>query len=293
MKHPGRRRHERSPPADFEAARQRRGGRPGGLLHPRRRDRRPGGRALPGRVGSSTYDCSPSALASAGSPDLRVAGVSGTGANGPRWSSARSARACTRPRCAGRCRARRGPPGATRCGSGTGRSISGAGLGGAPSVVPLTLASGSVSSARSRRCGSARRARGSPWSSARPTAPSQVWLGGVVRNQRRCASTTSNPITPQGVAVTDVAWNDPLKLFVIGRVAEHRRRERLRGAGRRLAVVAAQHHRPAADPGQHHRAPRTRTPGCRPGTTVWVQRAGAWASPGTGETPGVNPVYLE
>ena len=46
---------------------------------------------------------------------------------------------------------------------------------------------------------------------------SQLYVGTIVRNSNQVSVDNLEPISPQGIDVTDVAWNDQLKLFVTGR----------------------------------------------------------------------------
>jgi hypothetical protein len=46
---------------------------------------------------------------------------------------------------------------------------------------------------------------------------SQIYVGYIVRSADGVRVDNLVPISPQGVAVTDVAWNDQLKLFAVGR----------------------------------------------------------------------------
>jgi hypothetical protein len=48
-------------------------------------------------------------------------------------------------------------------------------------------------------------------------ASSQIYVGYIVRSADGVRVDNLVPISPQGVWVTDVAWNDQLKLFSIGR----------------------------------------------------------------------------
>jgi dipeptidyl aminopeptidase/acylaminoacyl peptidase len=123
----------------------------------------------------------------------------------------------------------------------------------------------------------------------------QVWIGSVIRTgegagQVRVDSLT--PITPQDVAVTDVAWNDQLKLFTIGRILAS-------GESSVFEVQVDGSLWTARGIGNLPQAPDSITVAenevawVSAGGTVWAQRAGNWVSPGTGPTSGTNPVYLE
>jgi hypothetical protein len=122
---------------------------------------------------------------------------------------------------------------------------------------------------------------------------SQVWIGDVVRSAASVLVSGLVAISPLGIAITDVAWNDPFKLFAIGRDISSgeggvfevqcdgslwvprgignlpQNPDSITGAERVVAAVSA-------------------------GGTVWVQQTGGWASPSGGGTAyGTNPVYVE
>ena len=44
----------------------------------------------------------------------------------------------------------------------------------------------------------------------------QIWIGAVVRTSNQVRVDSLTAISPQGIDVTDVAWNDDLKLFAVG-----------------------------------------------------------------------------
>jgi hypothetical protein len=121
-----------------------------------------------------------------------------------------------------------------------------------------------------------------------------VWVGAVVRSPAQVRVDSLEQITPQGIAIKDVAWNDALKLFVIGRVVSSgetnifevqvdgslwtpRNISGLPSAPDSITVAENQVAWVSA------------------GQAIWVQRAGSWANPGpiNGQTNGTNPVYLE
>jgi hypothetical protein len=128
-------------------------------------------------------------------------------------------------------------------------------------------------------------------SNARPQT-SQVYVGGVVRTGSDVRVTNLTPISPQAINVNDVAWNDQLKLFVVGtNLITHswglwevqcdgslwtlrsnfglpQAPDSLTVASGSVAVVSA-------------------------GDTVWRQQAGSWEPLGADETHGSNPIYNE
>jgi hypothetical protein len=167
------------------------------------------------------------------------------------------------------------------------------GSNGAAVSVPLTASNGSVP-------GRVVALRFSPEGTriamviAADDGTAQIWIGAVVRppGNGEVSVDQLEPISPQGIAIADVAWNGPLKLFAVGHSV---------GAGE-----------PGVDEVQVDGSAWTaRGNGNLPGAadsititenqvawvstgqTVWEQRAGSWVSPGGGTTAGTNPVYLE
>jgi hypothetical protein len=138
---------------------------------------------------------------------------------------------------------------------------------------------------------------------AAPDGTAQVWVGTVVRSQTQVRVDGLQAITPAGIAITDVAWNDPLKLFVIGRPVSSPSSP----TARAVPIGDADIYEVQVDGSLW--TPRTvanlpqdpdsitvaenEDAWVSAGSTVWVQRAGGWASPGPGSTPGTNPVYVE
>ena len=106
-----------------------------------------------------------------------------------------------------------------------------------------------------------------------------------------------DPISPAGVAITDVAWIDSLKLFAIGYSASTATPKRLRDQRRRLASGRDRGIGNLPDgAGQRHRhRPSATWPGCRPTARVEAERQ-HWVSPsptGTARRRARKPVYLE
>ena len=168
--------------------------------------------------------------------------------------------------------------------------------GGQPTVVPVAGAgafSGRVSALRFSPEGS----RVAMILSASDGGSAQIWVGSVVRTPEQAQVRIDNlePISPLGIRVTDVAWNDQLKLFTIGRElsSSHanvsnvyevqvdgslwtpRNIDKLPGAPDSITVSESL---PAW---------------VSVGGTVWAQSSGSWASPGRETTFGTNPIYLE
>jgi hypothetical protein len=255
------------------------------------------GHPLAGGVGSGTYGLGSAAVASLGSGDLRVAGVSGNGANaklligtlqgGLKTTSVRGQ--LSRPAWV---------PGRDEVWVGDGSGLRFCTLSLACRTAPLVPASSSLPGRESTIAA----VRFSP-EGARiavvidaPDGTAQVWIGAVVRTATQVSVDGLTQITPTGVFIRDVAWNDPLKLFVIGWADSSgtsgnvyevqvdgslwtpRTIANLPGVPDSITVAENEDAWVSAGSASE---------------TVWVQRAGAWASPSNGQTPGVNPVYLE
>jgi hypothetical protein len=249
------------------------------------------GKALPGDVGNGRYALTSVALAGAGQTDLRIAGTSGPAANGRLLVGTRSAG--LRPTSVhGQLSRPTWAPNLDEVWIGDGSAVYRVGPGGRVAAVPLTGSSGAVS-------GRVTAIRFSP-EGARVAmvltgsdGVGQIWVGSVVRstNPAQVRVDSMEPISPQGVAVTDVAWNDRLKLFTIGRdvatgdpsVYEVQVDGSLwtpRGIGNlpvpdSITVAANQVAWVSA------------------GGTVWSQQTSAWTGRGASGAFCTNPVYLE
>lgn len=239
----------------------------------------------------TTYRLTSFALARTNGPDLRIAGAFGTGANqqlvvgtfasGLRETSLRGR--LSRPSWA---------PRLDEVWVGRGSALYRVDLHGKVTAVQLAAVNGAVR-------GTVAAVRFSP-DGARVALVlssvdgSQIWIGSVSRNPQSAQVTVDGlePISPQGIAVTDVAWNDQLNLFAIG----HEVATNLAGVYEVHVDGSLWTSRGTANlPG----APDSITVAenevawVSAGPTVWEQNAGSWSSPGGFETPGTNPVYLE
>jgi len=120
----------------------------------------------------------------------------------------------------------------------------------------------------------------------------QIWVGAIVRTAGSVRVDGLTPISPQDVTVTDVAWNDQLKLFSIGIDQDLRTASvwEVQSDGSRwfnsgtaglprgpdsITVLADS---PAA---------------VSVGSTVWKQNGDVWEGLRGDETPGRNPIYVE
>lgn len=173
------------------------------------------GRRLPGKVGTGVYGLTSVAVTQrAGSNKLQIAGVRGSGKNevldigtADQLVATKVHGELSRPAWA---------PLANEVWIGAGTDLCRvSAAGGGCQVIPVDAAAGKAS-------GIVTAVRLSP-EGARvalvltgPDGTSQVYVGAVVRTLTSARVTELAPITPQGISVTDVAWNDQLKLFTIG-----------------------------------------------------------------------------
>lgn len=249
------------------------------------------GRPLPGALGNGAYGLSSAAVASSGSPDLRVAGVAGSGSSehlliGTEQTGLRSTTA------RGRLSRPAWVPERDEVWVGDDATVLRCGLDGRPSAVPLSFTGSAPTGAITALRFSPEGSRVAMVITASDGSGAQVWVGAVVRNQTLVRVDSLQPVTPIGVAIRDVAWNDPLKLFVIGRAV---------GNGQ-TNIYEVQVDGSLWTPRNVANLPQdpdtitvaeNQDAWVSAGQTVWVQRAGSWTFPGNGPTPGTDPVYLE
>ncbi|PZS16771.1 MAG: hypothetical protein DLM57_09680 [Pseudonocardiales bacterium] len=249
------------------------------------------GKPLPGQLGSGQYHLSSVALAGQpGSQDMLAAGTSGPDANARLFvGTARTGMRVTTVH--GRLSRPSWAPNLNEVWVGDGSQVFRVTQGGEPTPVPLAgpgALTGQVSALRFSPEGS----RVAVVLTATDGGSAQVWVGSVVRTPAQVRVDSLEPISPQEVVVTDVAWNDQLKLFTIGRVRSTgessvyevqvdgslwtpRSSQNLPGAPESITVaenVAAW---------------------VSVGPTVWRQNGGSWEGPGGESTPGTAPTYLE
>jgi hypothetical protein len=250
------------------------------------------GTPLPGEIGNGHYGLTSVALASAGAPELRIAGTSGTASNARLLVGTRSTGLhatavrgqLSRPAWA---------PNLDEVWVGDGSAVYRVGTDGKPTPVQLSGSGGAVSGRVTALRFSPEGARVAMVLTDEDGVHSQIWLGLVVRtsNPAQVRVDSLEPISPQGVAVTDVAWNDRLKLFTIGRdlatgdpgvyevqvdgslwtprgISNLPVPDSITVAANQVAWVSA-------------------------GGTVWAQQTSAWTSRGADGTFCTNPVYLE
>jgi hypothetical protein len=120
----------------------------------------------------------------------------------------------------------------------------------------------------------------------------QIYVGSVVRSGSNVRVENLAPISPQGIAVRDVAWNDELKLFVIG----------IDRSTREWGLYEVQCDGSVWTPRSNSglpQAPDSLTVTANSvavvstNGTVWQQQAGSWESLVGSETVGTNPIYVE
>jgi dipeptidyl aminopeptidase/acylaminoacyl peptidase len=123
----------------------------------------------------------------------------------------------------------------------------------------------------------------------------QIWIGAVSRqgSAGQAHVDSLEPISPQGIVVTDVAWNDQLRLFAIGHsVARGEASVYEVQVDGSLWVSNGISNLPQAP--DSITVAENEVAWVSTGGTLWYQQAGAWSSSPNGtETRGVNPVYLE
>jgi hypothetical protein len=122
---------------------------------------------------------------------------------------------------------------------------------------------------------------------------SQIYIGNIVRNNNQVSVNGLTPISPQGVAVSDVAWNDQLKLFATGRDLL------VGGEGQVYEVLCDGSIWNSRGNFELPGTPETVTAASGSeavvsvGDTLWQQQGSTWQGLLNGENQGTNPVYLE
>lgn len=125
---------------------------------------------------------------------------------------------------------------------------------------------------------------------------SQLWLGSVVRSGAQVRIDGLEPITPPGLVLSDVAWNDAKTLYATGTFAARPAAfgiwsVQVDGSSLSSRSVAGL---PNSAPDAITAAPNS-VPWVSASTALFVQRNGIWASPGaqTETTYGTAPSYLQ
>lgn len=249
------------------------------------------GRKLPGQVGSGYYGLTSVAVASGAAPDLRVAGVTGSGGSA-RLLIGTVAGGLRRTDLVGALSRPSWVPGLAEVWIGDGSKIVRCGSDAKCVPVVPTLTTGG------QLTGTVTAVRLSPEGSrvamvvTGPGQAAQVWVGSVVRTSAQVRVDGLEPITPTKITIQDVAWNDPLKLFVIGRSQTSDDTNvyevQVDGSLWKTGTVQNLPYPPDSITVAANQAAWVSARG-----TVWVLRGGSWASPGVGVTSGTDPVYLE
>lgn len=119
----------------------------------------------------------------------------------------------------------------------------------------------------------------------------QIWLGSVVRADNSVRVSNLQQISPQGATITDIAWNDQLKLFAVGRdIGGLPNVYELQSDGSLWTPRGIPNLPGAPD---SITVAENVVASVSVANTVWIQRGGSWVSPAGGTTHGSNPVYLE
>jgi hypothetical protein len=127
---------------------------------------------------------------------------------------------------------------------------------------------------------------------------SQIYIAYIVRNGNQVALVplqsppALQPVSPQGVAITDVAWNDQLKLFATGEdttTGEHQVYE-VQCDG---SIWSAVGNTGLPGPPDSLTAAASSAVVVSIGDTIWQQSGVLWQSLLGTETEGSNPVYQE
>jgi Lipoprotein LpqB beta-propeller domain len=250
------------------------------------------GRRIPGRVGAGAYDLTSAALTVTKASDaLQVAGVRGSGSqavldiSNPKVPGALVATTVhgnlSRPAWA---------PGTKEVWIGAGKALKRV-------TGPRSVQTVSLEVAQGKANGRVSAVRISPDGGRVALVltagdSSQIYVGNIVRNGNKVSVNNLAPITPQAVYITDVAWNDQLKLFVTGRdmftdesqvyevqcdgsIWNSRGNSGLPGAP--VTVTAAAGSEAVVSTGNF----------------IWQQSGTAWQGLLDGDTRGSNPIYLE
>ncbi|HEY7010845.1 MAG TPA: LpqB family beta-propeller domain-containing protein, partial [Jatrophihabitantaceae bacterium] len=175
------------------------------------------GRRVAGRLGAGSYDLTSVAMSPAveanGPSGLLVAGVRGTGTN--EYLDIGTTASLVATRLHGELSRPAWAPDVPEVWIGAGANLYRVSPNGTMHVVPVDAAVGKAS-------GTVIAVRLSPEGSRvalvlkAPDGSAQIYIGAVVRGTSDVRVADLAPISPQSIAVNDVAWNDQLKLFAIG-----------------------------------------------------------------------------
>jgi hypothetical protein len=249
-----------------------------------------GGRRLPGRTGTGAYGLSAVALrARAGTSDLQVAALRGTGKL--RYLDVGTSAQLYATRLHGELSRPAWAPDVAEAWVGDGPNLYRVTPTGALQIVAVDVAGGKAG-------GTISAVRLSPEGSRAALVlkasdgTSQLYVGSVVRGSSDVRVANLAPISPQGIAVKDVAWNDQLKLFAIGT-------NRTTGAWGLYEVQCDGSLWTLRSNSGLPQSPDSLTVAAgsvavvSAGGTVWRQQAGSWESLVADETRGTSPIYVE
>ena len=253
------------------------------------------GQRLPGKVGSGFYDLDSVALTSGSDTGgLLVAGTRGTGSAKTLDIGSEATPLKPVPKVVGALSRPAWAPDVPEVWIGAGPALYRVSTKGVAAKVSMSTANGPAS-------GQVLAVRLSPEGSriaivlksppAEHGSTSQVYVGNVVRGGDTVQVDGLTPVTADGIFITDVAWNDGLKLYAIGKTIEtgdsgyyefqcDGSRWSARGInlpGPPDAITVASGHVLAVSAGG----------------SIWKQSGGNWQSPQGDETHGTAPVYVE
>jgi len=119
----------------------------------------------------------------------------------------------------------------------------------------------------------------------------QLWLGSVARANDAVQVSNLQVISPTGVSVTDIGWNDELKLFAVGsNIGTSAHIYEVQCDGSFWTARGTSNLPPGLD---SITVAEGQPAAVSADDTVWKQSGSSWESPTTGTAFGTNPVYLE
>lgn len=117
-----------------------------------------------------------------------------------------------------------------------------------------------------------------------------AWIGSVVTSGDDVRIDSFEPVTPARLSVTDLAWADPTKLFLVGQTpGDETRVWQVQSDGSYLGPLSN-----VGLPGAPTSiaASSQQSPLVSASNSIWTQRGSGWTSfPGATPTAGINPVY--
>lgn len=119
----------------------------------------------------------------------------------------------------------------------------------------------------------------------------QIWLGSVVRASGSVQVSNLTLVSPAGVTIADVAWNDALKLFAVGHNINGGSNVYEVQSDGSLWTPRGIPSLPAAP--DSITVAESAVASVSAQNAIWVQTGGLWVSPRGGTVPGTNPIYVE